>query len=120
MNSNINIIDININDINKEKINTNSDNFDSNLNKKNENNIINESNVNTKKINIFMPVNETRPLPVKKKPNKNKIMDFLSNALVNNDNTPSYVNLFKNIKDKSKEKLENKSNGSANAVIIFK
>lgn len=63
-----------------------------------------------------MSMNDTRLQPVNKKANKSKILNFLSNVLVNNDITPSYVNLFKNIKDKSKEKMEKKDVG---ANVVF-
>ena len=71
------------------------------------------------KINIFLNMNSNnnnnynynKP-PNNRKVDKGKIMSFLSDVLVNEDNTPSYVNFFQSIKQKSKEKLEiqNKSN----------
>jgi len=82
----------------------------------------NEENTNNqdknKKVNIFMTLNNSRPLPVNKKSNKRKIIDFLSDVLLNKDNSPSYINLLKNIKNKSAEKLEKRM--EAAAAILHK
>jgi hypothetical protein len=80
------------------------------------NDLINNNTNQANKANIFVSSKDPRPLPVNKKANKIKIMDFLNGVLVNKDNTPTYVNLLRYIKDKSTEKLKNKL---ANNVVIF-
>lgn len=57
--------------------------------------------------------------PPKRRIDKGKIMNFLGDVLVNKDNTPSYINFFQSIKQKSKERLENQ-NKSNNIVSPFK
>lgn len=121
-----NINNNNLNDDVKDKYNSNLVKSDI-VNKNNNKNLIpnyktekieNDSNSNKQenKVNIFMSIKDARPQPGNKKANKSKIMEFLNDVLVNKDNTPSYINLFKNIKDKSKEKLEKTD---VNNVVIF-
>jgi hypothetical protein len=50
-------------------------------------------------------VNFVNNFPRTGKANKGKIMEFLQKALVSDDNTPSYINFIKTIKDKTKEKF---------------
>lgn len=107
-------------------------NSNKNLNLKNENKQDDsKEELKQKKVNIFLDVNKNdennnaqrnynfnKP-PAKRKVDKGKIMNFLGEVLVNKDNTPSYINLFHTIKQKSKERLE-KQNKSNNIISPFK
>jgi hypothetical protein len=86
----------------------------SNLHLNNDNN--NEA-VDKKDIFSLNPPN--RPNINKKVKNKGKIFEFLSKTLLSEDNTPGYVTLLNNIKNKAKVKKENKNlSDLKNTVVI--
>lgn len=73
-------------------------------------------------LNMIADKNNNVNLNIQKPPQrpsgkKNKVMDFLSKALVGDDNTPSYVNLIRTIKNNTKAKMQNKTE---NVIVINK
>jgi uncharacterized membrane-anchored protein YitT (DUF2179 family) len=71
-------------------------------------------NLNKNKPNLFNDNNYRIP-PTNKKP-KGKFMEFLSKNLISDDNNPVYINLIRNIKNKTKGIKE--KNATVNNVII--
>jgi hypothetical protein len=51
-------------------------------------------------------INVNKNFPQTGRANKSKIMEFLKNALVADNNTPGYINFIRNFKNKTREKLE--------------
>ena len=68
--------------------------------------------------NIFdvkININNHLPQTIKKPKDKGKILDFLSKALINEDNTPSYISLLNMMKNKAKDKFNSNKEQNLNS-----
>jgi len=75
---------------------------------------------NNKSLNIFNKDNHNtacRPRVGKKQINEGKLMEIISDLLVNEDNSPGYISFLNNLKNKAKGKFELKySNSKINST----
>ncbi len=77
-------------------------------------------NMNLSKITDTQSKQITQNINVINVKKKGKMTEFLDKYLMNEDNTPSYINFIRNIKNKSKEVIEEKSNDDVVTIKIKK